>query len=262
MHVRRLCAALLTSALAGIGLVAFAAPSYAVGACGAGTPFTGTTAGAVASNDTNWYQTPINGAFTVTLSPQDGDADLTVYDATCTTVLCGSYAGGTTVDQCSGSSNGNLNIAVRYYTGGATVTYTLSASGSPTVTTGPCNTVAGVVACASLTPTSVQSSYTVNTPGSTPASVAGYVNSYEFTLPNGGTLTLPCVLLTVNSTNADACTAAGGRYLGTVSSFSQSEALPNTSLVNPLLTVKVCNADLVATVDGFGVSSFPLVTVC
>lgn len=265
MHVRRLCAVLLTSALAGLGVIAIAAPSYATGTCGTGTPVVGSTAGAVASGDSNWYQALVNGPFTATLTPQDGDADLIVWDSTCANVLCASYNTLTSVDQCSGTSDNRVNIQVSYFRGGPTVSYTLSVDGSstvPPVSTGPCSTVAGQTVCASLTATSAQGSYMVNTPGSSPASIAGYVNSYEFTLPNGGRLTLPCVVLTLNSTTVDECSAAGGRFLGTVYSFSQPVALPSTSLVEPLLTVKICNADLVATVDGFGVNSFPLVTVC
>jgi hypothetical protein len=73
-------------------------------------------------------------------------------------------------------------------------------------------------------------------------------------LPNGGTVTLPCVVLVSGSTTVDPCAAAGGTYVATLETLSTAST--------PVATVRVCNADLVLTVDGIGINSFPAFVVC
>jgi len=140
-------------------------------------------------------------------------------------------------------------------------TVTPSPVPTPTVPAGPlppCTTEAGVVACASLTPTTTQSTYAVDGVSSTTGPVAGYVDTYRFTLANGGIVTLPCVVLVSGSTTVDPCADAGGTYVATLQTLSTLSVAAST----PIATVRVCNADLVLTVDGIGINSFPAFVLC
>ena len=129
---------------------------------------------------------------------------------------------------------------------------------------GPCPPVAlGVVAC--LTPGSVylsQAVFLVSPQPTTSHDVVGYVAGYEFTLPTNIRVTLPCVVLTVDSTT-DPCRAAGGVPGATVASLVDTTVSEYGVAFGPTLTtVRVCNAALTATVLGLGVNSAPAFTLC
>ncbi|MDQ1683917.1 MAG: hypothetical protein QOC82_654 [Frankiaceae bacterium] len=117
----------------------------------------------------------------------------------------------------------------------------------------PCSP--GQLVCASLTPTSLQGTYSVDTSSGSPGPAAGSIDTYQFVLPNGGIVTAPCVVLASGATTLDPCAAAGGRYVATVATLSTGSA-------SPLATVRICNANLALTVDGIGVNSFPAYTIC
>jgi len=131
-------------------------------------------------------------------------------------------------------------------------------SESPPAGGGSCSSVGGVPVCASYTPGTQRTPYTVSGPATAAVPVAGYVDVYEFTLPNGGTATLPCVVLST----ANPCTAAGGRYVSRVATLGPATAAVPTGSLAPLATVYVCDANLVLTVSGFGITSSPAYAVC
>lgn len=263
MVLRRLCAALCASLLAGGALVVAAAPSYAYGSCGSAPTLVGTTDDQVEYFDSSdWYVLPSSGPYAVVLQPKEGDVDLYVYDG-CYNLICSSRASDANTDMCSGTAAGQIYVEVRLYTGGI-VDYTVAGSGTATLppSAGPCTTTSGQTACASLTATTPYQTFTVNAPGANPTNVAGYVDAYAFTLPNSGVVTMPCVRLVTGSTTTDPCGSAGGTYVSTLTSLSQTVAVPTTNLTATVVTVKVCNATVVLTVDGFGVNSFPAYAPC
>lgn len=90
--------------------------------------------------------------------------------------------------------------------------------------------------------------------------VVGAVDTYRFPLPTGGTTTVPCVVLTVDST-PNACQAAGGTFVGrTATLVDRTESLPGST--PPLATVRVCTATYTLTVAGFGIDDFPAYALC
>ncbi len=124
----------------------------------------------------------------------------------------------------------------------------------------PCSTVESVTACASLTAkdevaryTAYQSSYFID------RVVDAELATYEFTLPNGGTVALPC-LVVKKPVAADPCAAAGGRYATHLLYLIEYDR--TQYLDGPVTTVGVCTADLTVTVNGDGVSSYPAYAPC
>jgi len=130
-----------------------------------------------------------------------------------------------------------------------------SATGPQVQPPPPCTTRAGQTVCASLTSTTLADSYAVSPPSSAAGPDAGSIDKYAFTLPNGGMVTLVCVVLVSGSTTIDPCATAGGTNVGTVAMLSDA---PTT----PVASVNVCNANLELSVDGIGINSFPAFVVC
>lgn len=62
------------------------------------------------------------------LQPSGGDADLYVWNSSCSSVICSSAAGGTTTDKCRVSILSGLTVfvEVRLFSTGSTVGYTLT----------------------------------------------------------------------------------------------------------------------------------------
>jgi hypothetical protein len=90
----------------------------------------------------------------------------------------------------------------------------------------------------------------------------GYLDAYEFTAA-GIRVTLPCVVLVADARTANACSAAGGRFVSrTAVLVNRSVGVPGISTDEPLAVVTVCEATLTATVAGFGVNSAPVYTLC
>jgi hypothetical protein len=258
--MRRLLGTVVSACLALAGLVVVAAPSYAGGYCGSAPTLSGIATGTVDStNPSDWYtQSVAAGAHTFTMTPTPGDADLRVYDSGCG-LLCAHVSGPSTPETCTVTTGtATLWIEVRWYpytTAPEPATYTLSAVAQE----GGCASVAGQTACASYTAGTLYDSYTVEAPASYTKVVAGAIDAYSFTLPNGGVVTVPCVVIVGT---ADPCAAAGGTYVSTVYTLSETLHPYSTTRTTPVTTVRICNADLVLTVDGFGVTSFPAYTVC
>ena len=71
------------------------------------------------------------------------------------------------------------------------------------------------------------------------------------------------MVLGADTTTANPCAAAGGSFVNRVSLLVDqpvSEPVPMTG--PPLATVRMCNAELMLTVNDTGITSFPAYTVC
>jgi hypothetical protein len=125
---------------------------------------------------------------------------------------------------------------------------------------GPCSTVGTVTACASLTPRTVFAQYTAYEASYLIDKLADATLAlYEFTLPNGGTVELPCVEV-AQPVAADPCAAAGGTWVQDRLRLVQYDPLQNVD--QPAASVALCTADLTVTVNDVGVSSAPAYAPC
>jgi hypothetical protein len=126
-----------------------------------------------------------------------------------------------------------------------------------------CRVVGSVEACMDVVPGAHVASYTAHQPDAELLHVAGFVHLYRFTLPNGGTVVAPCVVLGVGSDSVNPCTAAGGTFERRLRTLVNDNAeTPDSTLATPLTKIRVCTAELVTTVNDVGVSSFPGYAVC
>lgn len=129
MRVPRFLACAATAALAVTGSVLVAAsPASASGSpyCPSNVPVNGTVSGTVYAGTDDWYYSDAIGPKTFTLTPFNGDADLRVFGADCSTVLCSSTASGTATDSCTTTEVGRVYVRVYYYSGSGSINYTLS----------------------------------------------------------------------------------------------------------------------------------------
>lgn len=128
---------------------------------------------------------------------------------------------------------------------------------------GICDPVAGVVVC--IRPTSTvaidQPLEIVSTAPGPSHTVAAYLDAYKFTLPGGIVTTLPCVTL-VADTQMTPCASAGGSFVSRSTLVTQTVGEPDVVSGPVIARVRVCNAVLTATVNGFGVNSAPAFTIC
>jgi hypothetical protein len=127
-----------------------------------------------------------------------------------------------------------------------------------------CTDVAGVEVCVGISTgtrgeTVVVYEPTVGTGDALP--VVAYVDLYNVTLPGGGVVSVPCVQLAVTTVTANPCAEAGGTWTERRLVLA-APGLPTVGQGAPLATAAICEAELEATVDGVGVRSFPLVTLC
>jgi hypothetical protein len=91
--------------------------------------------------------------------------------------------------------------------------------------------------------------------------VRGRVDTYQFALPVGGTMIMPCVFLSADAAAVNPCALAGGTYVNTIATLVDRQvAEPAPGGV--VRTVRICSATLTATVLGFGVRDVPTYTVC
>ncbi len=127
----------------------------------------------------------------------------------------------------------------------------------------PCTTTAGVTTCVGLEAGAEIQQFTVYEPGvyNGPHDVAGYVDSYRFDTPGGGSVVLPCVVLVLDGATVDPCDTAGGTFVSRLLVLVDLD-VPEVSLGGALLTVRICAAELVATVNGLGVTSQPAYAIC
>lgn len=131
---------------------------------------------------------------------------------------------------------------------------------------GDCPLVLGVPVCTELTTGGVRQPVVVSNVVTGVAAtyhVVGKVDVYRFALPTGGNVTLPCVVLTSNTTTIDPCKAAGGSYASTTALlYDDTVEQPSASLSGTLFSANVCDATVTITAGGFGVEDFPLLTIC
>src|SRR5207248_9542469 len=131
------------------------------------------------------------------------------------------------------------------------------------VTVPPCppSPAPGVVVCLAattvLTTVAIPSADLADGPS---YDVAGYLDTYRFALPAGGSVSIPCVRLGVNSTTVSACETAGGALVSRETLVDVPLAVPVPG--EPRASVTVCNALLTVTVDDFGSPDLPAATLC
>lgn len=298
MLVRRLCAALISTALATGAFVAVAAPSHAEGDyCSTATPFTGNVASTVGPGDTydHWrYEAKNPGTYRFTMNSSQGTAIVYVYDdINCDSVRCINDSG----EACVVSITTATTFAFRVREMSATTpnAYTLAAEWttqprlglqcsdgvdndgdgfadtadtgctgpldtSETGSAAPCPSIAGVVTCLSLTAGEEITRVHVYGPDvDVPVTVLATVDLYQFTLPGGGIVNLPCVV--VNDVNP--CAALGGTFFANMAKLGPA----TVSLLDPVIdehitSVGLCEATLTATVNDIGIQSLGAATLC
>lgn len=251
--------------LAGSLALPLAQPAHATGYCGSGQSLSnGFGSGRVDSaNWEDWWTTSIpSGTSVITVESPTSLDYLEVHDSSCGEICRSQVVEvGCTV---STSTSEVINVAV-YWGGSVEAASDFQLIVKPLTTVGSlggCTTVASVTACAELTPGSELASFPVSTPGSTPAHVAGYVDAYQFVLPNSGVVTVPCVTL-VAATTVNPCQSLGGTFASRLLTLVDTSVnVPGTSGSTTVATVRICEANLVLTVNSLGVNSFPAYTVC
>jgi hypothetical protein len=126
-----------------------------------------------------------------------------------------------------------------------------------------CVSSAGHTACAALTPTGLVRRLTVRQAIANHSHVVGYLDAYEFTLPTGDVVTLPCLVLTKGAFTLNPCEEVGGRYVNHVQALVDQYLDESRGLsATPFATIGVCAADLVLSVDGRALTVSPGYTVC
>lgn len=126
-----------------------------------------------------------------------------------------------------------------------------------------CSTTAGITTCLGITAGSeIQRIrvYSVAPSGGPTHTIAGFIDVYQYKLPNNTTVNLPCVVL-AGETPFNRCTAAGGTFV------TRAATLVNQTISEPtqgpeVTNAGICNAELVATVNDIGLASFPVYTLC
>jgi hypothetical protein len=245
--------------------------------------------GAVAPGVSHWYHHVAAGGATYTLSPAAGtDVDLFVYPSDCSSGwLCDSQNEGSATDVCSVDGGANYRVEVYGYDGPGG--YTISFNGDPVTQcsdgvdndadgtvdyqsdpgcSGPTDTSEGptcpspdpaIVLCLEPTGVWIEQGLILVEPTSGPDNIAAHVDSYRFTVGSTST-TLPCVTLVVDGGEISPCAAAGGVFVSRVATLlNQPE--PGVGITT-IATVRICHAELTATVLGFGVQSAQAYALC
>ena len=300
MLVRRICAALSTTALAFGGLVVAATPSYADDTCATAAPLAGNGAGVVGGADDNdyWaYQVTVPGTYRFTINHAPGTSvSMWAMSSDCSGTLC-IESQASSPASCDAMIPTPMTVKVRVFSLASTDTaYTVSGvyrvpTALPTqcadsvdndgdgwtdtadsgcagpldtsegATADPCPSVGGIVPCVSLTATGAEITR-VNVFGPTvdSVSVVGSVDLYQFTLPGGAKANVPCVVL---AGAANPCADLGGTFFARMVTLAPV-SVPDVDpiLADPLATVGLCEATLKATVNDIGVEALPAVTVC
>lgn len=245
----------------------------------------GVRSGYVDPLNPDWYRHLASGPASWSLTPPTNfpsdNVDLFVYSDDCGTLLCQSTAPAGVTDSCSVASGYNFRVEVRSYTSNHADNYTLTFSGQPPAvcsdtidndgdgkvdypddpgcsspgdpTEGCQPTAPGVVAC--LEPGAFYQSF--GSAGSPGASLAGYVDLYRFVLPGDVTTNVPCIALKEGSTFANPCATLGGTFLSRQSTLFELD--PASSGPG---AVRICRAELTATVMGAGIQSAPAYAPC
>jgi hypothetical protein len=292
MRARTLVRGLATIATAmATAVVPMAAPAHAGNVCPSQDALVASATGAVRNGDPDWYAFSTAEATSVTLVPTSGDPDLKVMDQGCGTVVCYPYAGG--VETCA-LPPGSYQVGVLYFSGsGGVAGYGLSAgttecndgidndgdgqvdypsdpgcSGPGDASEGVrCTVISGHQTCVGFDGSTVTVSGNLSQVTTVPGPavhVVGYQDLYRFRLPQGaGTVNVPCVVLVANATTGNPCQAAGGEFVSRASTLVDRTEQPTVpAFGDPLATVEVCRGELVASVDGIGITSFAGYGLC
>lgn len=245
-------AALVTST-AGLAPAAQATHSW----CSSGRSFTVATADTVQPPSPDWWTTTTSGRTTVTLTAADPGATMTLYttpNGNCT-VIC------TSTTSCTIDHTGPLNISVTAGVLAAPVPYALTVANTSTLDCGTTMSVCvAAVRGAEVTRVDVR---VVTTTVDATHDVVGTLDTYRFGLPNGASVTLPCVTVTLNGDTTNPCAQAGGQYVTTLAELvDESVDQPGVALTPPIESVGVCETRYTVTVATIGVENFPAYSLC
>lgn len=216
-----------------------------------------------------WYDntTGVDGSKQVTIAPRGGDVYLYVFvGASCAELACFEAAASEGTATCPVPDEPSMiSVGVPFCCGD--VPYTLAVTGGAPLPDdlpepGVCDPA---FVCVGLFPGDVVASFPVVVPGLTGGDthhVAAYVDLYRFVLPGGGSVSLPCAVLT-GDVAVNPCEQAGGTFISRFATLADRDVSePAIGGGTPLVTIRICEATLVATVVGAGVESFPAYTVC
>lgn len=282
---------LVTAALLVAGVTGVLPTALATATCETAEPVASsdTRAGVAPEGTSHWYNHLASGTATYVLTPAAGtDVDLFVYSDNCSSGwLCDSQNEGSATDSCTVGGEANYRVEVYGYEGAGG--YTISFSGSPqtqcsdrvdndadghvdypadpgcssytdTAEAAGCpETAPGVVVCLDPSTTFFEQPVTLVTVVGGSDNIEGYLDVYRFTIA-GVTTTLPCVTLRVDGGEVSPCALAGGTFVSR-SGTLVSQPEPGIGPL-PVATVRICHAELTATVFGFGVNSAEAYTVC
>lgn len=241
--------------------------------------------------DYYWHQA--SGPVTYTLTIHEGEAWLAVDTVDCQSTLCISDRPGT--DTCTVYSGTHFKILVFLQYTSEAASYTLTFTGSPAPACSDvldddadgkvdypedpgCDspddrTEADMEVCPQLAPqvvlcTSIGNMvvehplHLVETVGGPNHRAAGYVDAYVFNVSTLS-LTVPCVTLVLDNATVSPCQVAGGTYSERRATLLFSDSSEPRPLAGPKMeTVRVCEATLRATVEGFGVNSMTIYALC
>ena len=285
-------AAVLVAMVAAGGLVTAVSPAIAGDTCPSSDPFVVSTSGTVSSGNPDWWRFTSSTGGVITLVPAGGDPDLKIMNSSCTGTVCYPFQGGT--EKCIVPA-GTFQVGVLHFSGpGGVAGYSLSFNNAacgdgqdndgdgnvdypddpgcsePNDTTegAPCQTqiTGGLRTCAGVEPGPIvvrQDVALVDVEEGPQHHVAGYVHAYRFRLPDGSTVTLPCVVLNVDATASNACSSAGGEFAFTMQTLVDSTATePKVVPGDVIAYVGICEAELEATVNGVGVNSVRTLAPC
>lgn len=244
-----------------LGQTAYVTPSaFAAGSCGAGSQLNNVAIGTDASSD--WWT--VEGGGWIELRVIGLGATLDVWNEDCSynytqcdqQMACHVYNFGF----------GVLHVQVR----GGTGPYALYESNEigPDVTPSsePCNVINTVGVCVAISGGDKvfgADGYSVVPGTGTSYPIAGRIDLYSFSLPTGGEVTVPCVVLQVSTVGNDACTTAGGRRESTIATLVDDELeQPSASLDTAPLSVEICDGAYTVTVSGVGIRDIPALVLC
>lgn len=225
--------------------------------CSSGRSFTTATADTVQPPSPDWWTTTASGRTTVTLTAADPSATITLYttpNGNCT-VVC------TSTSSCTVDHTGPLNISVTAGVLAAPVPYVLTAANTSSLDCAQTTSVC-VAAVRGAEVTRVDVRVATTTVAAT-HTVVGTLDTYRFPLPNGASVTLPCVTLTLNGTTTNPCAEADGQYVTTLAELvDESVNQPGAALTPPIESVGVCETRYTVTVATIGVENFPAYSLC
>lgn len=264
---QRIRAGLVVSALVGAAVVAPAGIASAAGSCGTGPVISTSTTATISDQERDdWFRVVSTGNVLVSYTSGQPNTTLEVYDPTCTTLLCAAVQ--TYYEKvCHVPASGTLNVKVRYTAASAgTWTYYLVATPTDTAGNQDCATQSGVEVCLTSTMGEVVQDvvvHTVTTPPAATHRIAGWVDTYRFLLPEGASVTVPCVTLVANATLPNACDQAGGEFVSRFATLADTDVTQPGPAIGPVVaSVSVCSAEYTVTVEGFGVEDFPALALC